>query len=141
MFKSHLSNKGTGPFFLFFLFIFLWPLVSGASSELILDIDLDDSDPVKFSSRIMEIDYWKSVLVVAENEVMIVDSVIGNEQFTTLVTDPEGEVISLDSLHTGQKVLVRGLKLADGRVLASKVQQLEVSDLTIQTVRDINPIE
>lgn len=141
MFKSHLSDKGTGPFFIFFLFILLWPLVSGASPEFISDLDLDDSDPVEFSSRIMEIDYGKGVLMVAENEVMIVDSVIGDEQFTTQVTDPEGDVISFESLHEGQKVLVRGLKLVDGRVLASMVQLLGAPGLTIQTVRDITPAE
>lgn len=141
MFKSFLSNKGTGPFFIFFLFILLCPLVSGASSEFISDLDLDDSDPVEFSSRIMEIDYGNGVLMVAENEVMIVDLVIGDEQFTTLVTDPKGDVISFESLHTGQKVLVRGLKLADGRVLASMVQLHGDSGLTIQTVREITPVE
>jgi len=141
MFKSHFSNKGTGPFFIFFLFILLCPLVSAASPELISDLDLDDSDPVEFSSRIMEIDYGKNVLMVAENEVMIVDSVIGDEQFTTRVTDPEGGVISFESLHTGQKVQVRGLKLADGRVLASMVQLVGDTGLTIQTVREITPVE
>ena len=90
---------------------------------------------------LMDIDYGKSVLMVAENEVMIVDSVIGDEQFTTQVTDPEGDVISFESLHAGQKVLVRGLKLADGRVLASMVQLLGAPGLTIQTVRDITPTE
>ena len=141
MFKSHLSNKGTGLYFIFFLFILLWPLVCGASPEFISDLDLDDSDPVEFSSRIMEIDYGKGVLMVAENEVMIVDAVIGDEQFTTLVTEPEGDMISFESLHTGQKVLVRGLKLADGRVLASMVQLVGDSGLTIQTVREITPVE
>jgi hypothetical protein len=126
MFKPHISNKGTGIFFIFFLLILLWPLVSGASPKLISDRNLDDSDPVEFSSHIMEIDYGKGVLVVAENTVMTVDLIIANEQFATRVTAPQGDVISFDSLHTGQKVLVRGLKLADGRVVASLVQQLGV---------------
>jgi len=126
MFKPHISNKRTGIFFIFFLLILLRPLVSGASPKLISDRDLDDSDPVEFSSHIMEIDYGKGVLVVAENTVMTVDLIIADEQFTTRVTGPQGDVISFDSLHTGQKVLVRGLKLADGRVVASLVQQLGV---------------
>ncbi|MGB5749882.1 MAG: hypothetical protein WBM69_23090 [Desulfobacterales bacterium] len=124
MFKPRISNKRTGIFFIFFLLILLWPLVSGASPELISDRDLDDSDPVEFTSRIMEIDYGKAVLVVAEHTVMTVDLMIGDEQYITRVTGPQGKVISFDSLHTGQKVLVRGLKLADGRVVASMVQQL-----------------
>jgi|GEM_PF-901523 hypothetical protein len=141
MFKPHLTNKGVGPLFLFFLFMLLWPPVSGANPEFLPDLDLDNSDPVEFSSRIMEIDYGKGMLVVAENEVMVVDSVIGDEQFTSLVTDPEGEVISLESLHSGQKVLVRGLKLPDGRVLASMVRLLGAPGLTNKTVREFTPVE
>jgi len=124
MFKPHIANKRTGIFFIFFLLILLSPLVSGASPELISDRDLDDSDPVEFSSRIMEIDYGKAMMVVAEHKVLTVDLMIGDEQYTTRVTGPQGKVISFDSLHPGQKVLVRGLKLADGRVVASMVQQL-----------------
>jgi hypothetical protein len=124
MFKPHISNKKTGIFFIFFLIILLWPLISGASPELISDRDLDDSDPIEFSSRIMEIDYGKALLVVAEHKVLTVDLMIGDEQYTTRLTGPRGKEISFDSLHPGQKVMVRGLKLADGRVVASMVQQL-----------------
>ena len=53
MFKPHLSNKVTGSFFLSLLFILLLPLAGGASPEFISDRDLDDSDPVEISSRIM----------------------------------------------------------------------------------------
>ena len=141
MFKPHSANKGAGPFFLLFLFMLLWPPVGGANPEFLPDLDLDNSDPVEFSSRIMEIDYGKGMLVVAENEVMIVDAVIGDEQFTSLVTDPEGEVISIESLHSGQKVLVRGLKLPDGRVLASMVRLLGAPGLTNKTVREFTPVE
>ena len=141
MFKPHSANKGAGPFFLLFLFMLLWPPVGGANPEFLPDLDLDNSDPVEFSSRIMEIDYGKGMLVVAENEVMIVDSVIGDEQFTSLVTDPEGEVISFESLHSGQRVLVRGLKLPDGRVLASMVRLLGAPGLTNKTVREFTPVE
>ena len=141
MVKAHLSNKGTGTFLIFLLLLLLWPLVSGASSGHISGSDLDDADPVEFSSGIMEIDYDKAMLVVAENEIMIVDLVIGNEQFTTRVTNPEGEEISIESLNKGQKVLIQGLKLDDGRVLALMVQQIKASDLRIQRVRKIQPVE
>ncbi len=141
MFKLRMANKGTGLFFIFLLLALLWPLVSGASSGFISETDLDDSDPVEFSSSIMEIDYGKGVLMVAENEVVIVDLVIGDEQFTTLVADPDGQAISLESFHKGQIVLVQGLKLADGRVVASRVQKLAAPVLTIRRVRKITPVE
>ena len=143
MVKPHLSNKGTGTFLIFLLLLLLWPLIGGASSELISSSDLDDADPVEFSSGIMAIDYAKAKLMVAENEVMLVDLLIGDERFTTQVTNPEGEVISIESLHQGQKVLVQGLKLEDGRVVALmvQVQQVEESDVQIQRVRKIQPVE
>ena len=141
MVKPHLLNKETGTFLIFLLLLLLWPLVGGASSGLISGSGLDDADPVKFSSGIMEIDYDKAMLVVAENEIMIIDLLIGDEQFTTQVTNAKGEEISIESLYKGQKVLVQGLKLDDGRVVASMVQQLEASDVQIQRVRKIQPVE
>jgi len=123
--KMHLSNRRTGVFLVFLVLTFLWPLMSAASSEHISDTDLDNAEFVEFSSHIMSIDYGKGLLVVAENVVMIVDLLIGNEQLTTQVTNPDGDVISIDSLYKRQKVLVQGFKLSDGRVLASMVQQLE----------------
>ena len=141
MVKPHLLNKETGTFLIFLLLLLLWPLVGGASSGLISGSDLDDADPVKFSSGIMEIDYDKAMLVVAENEIMIIDLLIGDEQFTTQVTNAKGEEISIESLYKGQKVLVQGLKLDDGRVVALTVQQIEVSDVQIQRVRKIQPVE
>lgn len=123
MFIPYKSNKRTGIFLICFFLILLWPLAGGTSPGPISARDLDDADPVEFSSHIMEIDYGKGVLVVAENQVLTIDLMIDDEQYTTRVTDFRGKAISFDSLHIGQKVLVRGLKLADGRVVASMVQQ------------------
>jgi len=142
MVKLPLSNRWIRTFLIFLFIVFLWPSDGGASPELISDSALDDSDPVEFSSHIMSIDYGKGVLVVAETEVMIVDLLIGGEQFTSRVVDPEGEPILFDSLYTGQTVLVQGLKLEDGRVVAAMVQLLgEASGVRIKTVRPIPPVE
>jgi hypothetical protein len=122
MVKPHLSNKKTGAFLIFLLFVLLWSLVGAASAEDISDADLDNADLVEFSSHIMSIDYGKDILVVAEKVVMIVDLLIGGEQFTTQVTNSEDEVISIDSLSKGQTVSVQGLKLDDGRVVAARVR-------------------
>ena len=122
MAKPHLLNRRTGTFFMVFLLALFWPLMCAASSEHLSESDLDNADLVEFSSHIMSIDFVKEQLVVAENVVMIVDQLIGSEQFTTQITDSEGEGIGLDSLHMGQKVLVQGFKLDDGRVVAARVQ-------------------
>lgn len=138
--KPHISNRWARIFFIF-LIGFLWPLAGGASSELISESDLDNSDPVKFSSRIMSVDYAKGVLVVAETEVMIVDMLIGGDQFTSQVFNPAGDAISIESLSEGYSVMVQGLKLEDGRVVAAMVQILDASGVTIEAVRPIQPVE
>ncbi len=122
MVKPHLLNRRTGAFLIFLSLMLFWPLMCAASSEPFSDSDLDNADLVEFSSHIMSIDFGKNILVVAENVVMIVDQLIGGEQFTTQLTNSEGEAITLDSLYKGQKVLVQGFKLDDGRVVAARVQ-------------------
>jgi len=138
--KPHISNRWARIFFIFLIGL-LWPLAGGASSELISESDLDNSDPVKFSSHIMSVDYAKGALVVAETEVMIVDLFIGGEQFTSQVFNPEGDAISIESLSEGHTVMVQGLKLQDGRVVAAMVQLLDASGVAIKAVRPIQPIE
>ena len=122
MVKPHLLNRRIGAFLIFFSLVLFWPLMGAASSEYISDSDLDNAELVEFSSHIMSIDFGKDILVVAENVVLIVDQLIGSEQFTTQITNPEDEVITIDSLYKGQKVLVQGFKLDDGRVVVAKVQ-------------------
>ena len=124
MVNPHVSNKGLKTFLIILLVILLWPLICGASSKPISEADLDNADPVELRSPIMAIDYAKGTLVVAEKEVMIIDLMIGNERFTTQVTNAAGDAISFGSLAIGQNVMVQGLKLGDGRVLAALVQQL-----------------
>ena len=142
MVQSHISNRWIRTFLIFLISVFLWPLAIKASPELISDSALDNSDPVQFSSHIMSIDYGKGVLVVAEAEVMIVDLMIGAEQFTSRIVDSEGETISIESLYEGQTVLVQGLKLEDGRVMAATVQLLdETSGVRIKTLRPLRPVE
>ena len=85
MVKPHLSNRRTGTFLVFVALMLFWPLFSAASPEYISDAELDDAEPVEFASHIMSIDYRKGILVVAENEVMIVDLSIGGERFKTQV--------------------------------------------------------
>lgn len=141
MVKPHLSNRRTGTFLICLLLVLLFPLASLAASELISDAALDDSDPVEFSSHIMSIDYGKGVLVVAELEVMIVDMLIADDQFTTRVINAEDEAIAIESLYEGQKVWVQGLKLNDGQVVAATIQLLEESGLRIKAVHEIEPVE
>ena len=119
----------------------LWPFAAGAASGIISEAALDNADPVEFSSHVMSVDYGKGVLVVAEAEVMIVDMFIAGEQFTSQVVDSEGEAISIESIYKGQTVMVQGLKLGDGRVVAAMVQVIDGSGVVIKPVHPIQPFE
>ena len=145
MVKPHVPYRRTGNRLrlICLLLVLFFPLASAAASELISDSALDDSDPVELSSHIMSIDYGKGMLVVAELEVIIVDMLIADDQFTTRLINGEGEAISIEALYEGQKVLVQGLKLNDGRVVAATVQLLDESGLSlrIKAVREIEPVE
>ena len=103
--------------------ILLWcPGPSGAASEPITPEALRYSGPFEVTSRIMEIDPAKKLLVVAEKEIHVVDLVVGEEHFLTLLSDAEGGSLSFDELTPGQTVRVQGVELPDGRVLAELIQ-------------------
>jgi hypothetical protein len=103
--------------------ILLWcPDPSGAASQPITPEALRYSGPFEITSRIMEIDYEKKLLVVAEKEIHVVDITVGGEHLLTLVSDAEGEPLLLDALTRGQTVRVQGIELPDGRVLAELIQ-------------------
>ena len=125
MTEPQFFNRRTVAFLVVFSLMLFWPLVGAASSGPISGSDLDKAELVEFSSHIMSIDFGEEVLVVAENVVMIVDRIIEGEQFTTLITNSEDETITFDSLYKGQKVLVQGFKLEDGRVVAARIQVLQ----------------
>ena len=123
MFDALLSNRKAGTFIVFLALFLLWPLICAASSQTISEADLDKAEPVEIASHIMSIDYANGILVVAENQVMIVDGLIGGERFITQVIDADGETISFEELGIGQKVVIQGMKLVDGRVVGARVQQ------------------
>ena len=67
--------------------------------------------------------------------------IIAGEQFTTRIIDSKGEAITFETLYEGQTVMVQGLKLEDGRVVAAVVQVLGDSGVAIKPVRPIRPVE
>jgi hypothetical protein len=69
------------------------------------------------------------------------DVIIAGEQFTSQIIDSEGEAITFETLYEGQTVMVQGLKLEDGRVVAAVVQVSGDSGVAIKPVRPIRPVE
>jgi len=94
------------------------PSPGRADSSRIAPSDIKFGDPFEITAGIMQIDYAKNRLILAEQEVYAVDQEVGAETIKTAVFDADGESISFDDLKIGQTVRVRGIKLPDGRLIA-----------------------
>ena len=92
-----------------------------AESTAISPSDIEYSDPFELTASIMEIDYGKNMLIVAENEVFVVDLTVGAEFISTEMSDTDGNRIPFDSFYRGQTVAVSGMMLPDGRVIAEEL--------------------
>jgi len=89
--------------------------------------DFEYSEPFEVSARIMDIDYSNHMLIVLESKVYVVDLLIGAQNLKTVLTNANGNPILFSSLSQGQKVMVRGMKLPDGRVIAGELVRLSLS--------------
>jgi hypothetical protein len=105
--------------------VIIWcPNPGRADSNAITPSDVAYSDPFEITASIMEIDYGNNMLIIAENEIYVVDLMIGTEFIKTDLSDADGRTILFDLLERGQTVMVRGMKLPDGRVIAEELVQL-----------------
>jgi hypothetical protein len=104
----------------------LFPVKPWAAESKSLILDFDNSDPVEYQAHIMEIDYEKAQMVVAEDLILVVDLMIRGKQFATQVTDAKGKPKSLASFKVGDMVLIQGFKSPDGVVFASLIQKLRL---------------
>jgi hypothetical protein len=127
-----------------------YPNQSGAASGAITPSDLTYSGPFEITAPIMEIAYKPLMLIVAEYSIYVVDQNVGSEHLLTVLKDADGQGIAFESLQRGQMVMVRGLKLPDGRIIAELIQTVDtLSDNSqsyehkgsgIRTVRPIRPV-
>jgi hypothetical protein len=104
----------------------IFPIKPAAAESKSLTFDVDNSAPVEYQARIMEIDYEKAQLVVAEDPILVVDLMVEGKRFTTQVTDAKGKPKSLASFKAGDMVLIQGFKNSDGVVFASLIQKLKL---------------
>ena len=93
-----------------------------AASKPITPEELLYSGPFELTSRIMDIDSGQNMLIVAEKEIYVVDVMVGEEHLLTVLSDAAGGAVSFESFARGQTLLVRGLQLPDGRVIAELIQ-------------------
>ena len=126
MIRQHLFANKIGIDIVAVLVIFFCSLPLVAFSQPVAGFDIDDSDPVKLTSKIMEVHPEEGRLVVAEQQVWIVDFVMGNGQpFKTALENTHGNPISLETFAKRQLVMVQGFKLPDGRIIALRVKQVK----------------
>lgn len=92
-----------------------------ADSKAITPADIKFSEPFEIHANIMEVDYGKNLLFVAEYEIHVVDLLIGAEAVQTELSDADGNTLALDAFERGRSVRVSGLKLSDGRVIAEEL--------------------
>ena len=112
----------------------IFPIKPWAAEPKSLTLDFDNSDPVEYQARIMEIDYEKAQLVVAEDLILIVDLPVGRERFATRVTDANGKPKPLASFQVGDTVLIQGFKNSDGIVFAWLIQDLKLKKAKVKYV-------
>ncbi|CAB1081986.1 hypothetical protein JY97_01705 [Alkalispirochaeta odontotermitis] len=108
------------------LAILLGPIQGWAGIGAIDPADFEYSEPFEVSASIMDIDYSNNMLIVLESKVYVVDLVIGVQNLKTALSDADGKPILFNSLSRGQKVMVRGMKLPDGRVIAGELVRLSL---------------
>lgn len=118
----YLVKRFLGAMLMMSLILCWYPNQSGAASEPITPEALLYSGPFELTSRIMDVDPGKNMLIVAENEIYVVDIMVGTEHLLTVLAGAEGGAVSFESFVRGQTVLVRGLQLPDGRVIAELIQ-------------------
>jgi hypothetical protein len=100
----------------------LWlPHPAQAELQAITPADLRFSEPFEITATIMEIDYGKDLLIVAEREIYVVDFLMGKKAIQTKLSDADGEALLFDALKRGQKVRVSGIQLPDGRLIAAEL--------------------
>ena len=97
------------------------PDLTLAKSKAITPMDIRFSEPFKVTATIMEIDYGKNLLIVAEREIYAVDLWFGKQAIKTKLSAANGQTILFDALERGQKVRVSGLELPDGRIIAAEL--------------------
>jgi len=118
------ANRWLGAILAVTLIITWCPGQSRAESSVIKPSDVRYSEPFELTAKIMEIDYAKNILIVAEYEIYVVDLRIGAEYIHTDLSDAHGRAIPFDSLDRGQTVRVIGMKLPDGQVVAEELVRL-----------------
>jgi len=91
-------------------------------------IDFDSMEPFEINAVISEINLREAYLIVGERKVYSIEFKMGSTRYRTAFVNQRGStsyIISLKaSLWQGQRVLVRGLELANGDVIGGIIKMM-----------------
>ena len=121
--------------------VFLYPAYNSYAFSWI-NIDLENSEPVEINALIMEVNTAKSYMIVAEKKINITSFKDGKKIYKTKLMNETGMVIQLSSFKEGQRVLVKGVKLIDGQIVALEIKKIDKKKYrVIQKALSIKPLE
>jgi len=116
---------------LLFLFVLGWGLMlypdnSAAFSKK--GIDFDVMKPIEINAVIQDVNVVESYLIVGEKKVYLVEFKLGSDEYRSAFVDESGDTSYITSLIAskwrGKRVLVRGFKLDNGKIVAGTIKKI-----------------
>jgi hypothetical protein len=91
-------------------------------------IDFDSMEPFEINAVISEINLKEAYLIVGEKKVYSIEFKLGGEHYKTAFVNQRGNTSYITSLRPslwlGERVLVRGFKLANGDIIAGAIKKI-----------------
>ena len=100
----------------------LYPANSGAVSAK--NIFPEGVEPFELYGKIMEVNIHKAYFIVAEKKISVTGFKVGDQLIKTTFLDANGRPVKINTFRKGQRVLVQGVTLPDGTIVAGRVQKL-----------------
>ena len=100
----------------------LYPANAGAFSGK--NVFPQGVEPFELYGNIMEVNTQKAYLIVAEKKISLTGFKVGDQVIETTFLDARGRPAQVTSFREGQRVLVQGVTLPDGTMVAGRVQKL-----------------
>lgn len=107
------------------LCVFFYPDNTAAISRGSMGFDME---PFEIKAVISEINLREAYLVVGENKIFLIEFKVGSKQYRTAFVNQRGNTSYITSLRPslwlGERVLVRGFKLANGDIIAGAIKKI-----------------
>jgi len=91
-------------------------------------IDFESMEPVEINAVISEINLREAYLIVGEKKILLIEFKVGSKHYRTAFVNERGNTSYITSLRAilwkGERVLVRGFKLANGDIVAGIIKKI-----------------